>query len=62
MDSEPHEHPGSEGLRGLEGEVCGQGPALLLPAQPLPPDHQGAAGRDAQVSRPWPLISQCSGC
>ena len=52
MDSEPHEHPGSEGLRGLEGEVCGQGPALLLPAQPLPPDHQGAAGRDAQVSHP----------
>ena len=46
MDAEPHGHPGAARLPGVEGQVRRQGPALLQPAQRLPPHHQGAARRD----------------
>lgn len=46
MDAEPHRADRSARLPGVEGKVRRQGPALLLTAQRLPPDHQGAARRD----------------
>ena len=50
MDAEPCRHQLPSGLRRMEGEVRRQGPGLLLPAQPLPPEHQGAARRDPQAA------------
>ena len=43
MDAEPHRDDRPQGLHRVEGEVRREGPALLLPAQPLPPEYSGAA-------------------
>lgn len=49
MDAEPHRTDLPEGLPGVEGEVRREGTALLLPAQPLPSDHQGTPWTDRQT-------------
>ena len=46
MDPESDKQPSSAGFPRLEGEVRCEGAALLLAAQPLPPDHPRAARGD----------------
>ena len=50
VDAEPHQHPGTERLPGVEGEMPGEGSAPVFSAQPLSPGNQGAARRDSQTS------------
>ena len=44
VDAEPHRDDSAQGLHRVEGQVRREGPAVLLPAQPLSSRHQGAAG------------------
>merc|ERR1712032_794513 len=43
MDAKPHRDDRPQGLHRVEREVRREGPALLLPAQPLPSEHSWAA-------------------
>ena len=47
VDAEPNRDAGTARLPGVEGEVLGEGPAVLLATEPLPADHERVAGGDA---------------
>jgi len=49
MDPEANRHKFPARLPGVEGEVRREGAALLLPPQPLPPQHQGVARGDGEA-------------
>lgn len=50
MDAKPDRADGPARLHRVEGEVRREGPAVLLAAEPLPAQHEGAARGDPEVA------------